>query len=221
MAPTILDPRGDVVLITTSDMGGKVEFLVQSKVLALASEVFASLFGPRFREGTALENSSSSHPAKVPLPDDSPHGMRILLSTIHHREEPPELDLEDLADLALVVDKYACQHIFRVRSTIWMEALFLGNRYLVRELPKYLGIAYAFKNPLMFAHIALGLALTTGLPWNKSTLAERLCGMPLADLVPEKICRKLTVLGQAPVRSSTNSMSQRKSTRIVTSSIDV
>jgi hypothetical protein len=92
METITMDPNGDVIFVVTevkatqstdgqhhsSTKGAtaenKVGFLVSSKVLGLASDVFGALLGPRFREGHALAQAATASQAAVelPLPDDDP-----------------------------------------------------------------------------------------------------------------------------------------------------
>ena len=58
-----IDPNGDVVLI----LNGK-KLLVSSKILSMASRVFAAMFSSQFREG--LHNATPGIIPTIPLPED-------------------------------------------------------------------------------------------------------------------------------------------------------
>ena len=183
----VLDRHADVCLVTTARDGHAVEFLASSKSLTLASEVFAALLGPYFREGQSLAEALPGSPTRIPLPDDKPDGMRILLEVLHHRPTPKRLSFDELAGLARVVDKYRCEHIFGIASTFGLRQHLRGEG-ASKSLAEYLGIAIAFRNPEMYGAVMLGLALTAGRPLHSGTAARRLKGTVLEDLVPDKTC---------------------------------
>lgn len=65
-----MDPLGDVCIVATrAGEAVPVGYLVSSRVLSLASDAFAALLGPNFREGQALARPASS-PIQMNLPDD-------------------------------------------------------------------------------------------------------------------------------------------------------
>ena len=83
-----------------------VNMLVSSKHMMLASPVFkAMLQRSTFKEGTKL---SSAGKVEVPLPDDNPTAFIIVLDVIHGRNKrvPRKMDLEMLARISVIVDKY-------------------------------------------------------------------------------------------------------------------
>ncbi|KAK3699049.1 hypothetical protein LTR37_016653 [Vermiconidia calcicola] len=49
-----IDPKGDVCFVLNAADENKVGFVVSSKVLTLASDVFSAMLSPHFREGDAL-----------------------------------------------------------------------------------------------------------------------------------------------------------------------
>ena len=191
MEKVTLDPEGDVCFVAglpdaSTESPAKIGFIVSSKALKLASGVFVGLLSPNFREGAALQQQQQSSPLEIPLPDDDPTGLRILLQVIPHQTPPERLELSELAAVALLVDKYQCQHLFRVYSTAWITGLIHG-RGADPDLLEYLGICLAFKNEELFRPVSLGVALTTGLPQNQLTVSERISQTMLADLVPNDV----------------------------------
>lgn len=54
--PMLLDPEGDVILATTPGEGAIQKVLVCSRILSLASPVFAKMLGPNFKEGQELRH---------------------------------------------------------------------------------------------------------------------------------------------------------------------
>ncbi|KAK0642145.1 hypothetical protein B0T16DRAFT_462149 [Cercophora newfieldiana] len=118
---TTIDPEGDVILHVSDDKSNR-EFLVSSKILTLASPVFAKMFGPHFQEGIALRSSQGS--STVRLEEDNPDAMGILLAALHFQTEaiPGETPGWDwLANLAVLSDKYDCNRALRPWIELWIR----------------------------------------------------------------------------------------------------
>jgi hypothetical protein len=112
-----IDPMGAVVL--TCD-GGQLQ--VSSHVLALASPVFAAMFGPHFKEGNTLATSSS---VDISLPDDDLTSMIVVCKVLHHKQEtvPDDLLTQDAtltAKLTKLCDKYDVKSKLRPMVTFWI-----------------------------------------------------------------------------------------------------
>ena len=119
------DPDGDLVLKVGS--GDEVTLIrVQSKVLRLASPVFAAMLSPRFAEGQALEDSKAivDSTTTIDLPDDDPTAMSFLCRTLHFKEDAAQRKLYSpgfLMELAMICDKYNMLRALSPWSHIWME----------------------------------------------------------------------------------------------------
>ncbi|KXG49675.1 uncharacterized protein PGRI_056430 [Penicillium griseofulvum] len=103
-----LDPDGNLIIVAKGQSPADTRrFLVSSKVLSLASPVFAKLFGPNFYEGTQVAACTCP---EVPLHDDDPAVTGALLAILHYQEpqDVPNTDAEWLANLAVHCDKYDC-----------------------------------------------------------------------------------------------------------------
>lgn len=100
-----IDPDGNVTLLIEGQ--SRARFLVSSKILSMASPVFARLFGQRFYEGTQMANLSCP---TIPLHEDDPVAMRIIIRILHYQEpkQGVSVDAESLAKLAIHCDKYDC-----------------------------------------------------------------------------------------------------------------
>ncbi|KAF2183859.1 hypothetical protein K469DRAFT_751265 [Zopfia rhizophila CBS 207.26] len=100
---TTIDKRGDVLLQLSKD-DTTFSLLVSSRTLSLASPVFEAMFNHGFAEGRKL---SSDSPRAIPLPDDDPSYMALLFMIVHMETSsiPVKLELEQLADFALLCDK--------------------------------------------------------------------------------------------------------------------
>ena len=157
MEITTIDPKGDVCLITTDDKGSKFGFVVCSKILSLASKVFAALFGPRFAEGNALVTARDA-PLNIELHDGSPQGMQLMQEFLHFCTRPETVALDDLQKLAVVVDKYQCHDIFVDQASKWMLKD-IRNDYKLETWPEYIGLAIAFRSSEVLNMMSIGLAL--------------------------------------------------------------
>lgn len=75
------DPEGDLVLLVGSEA---TPIRVSSRVLSLASPVFAAMLGPNFAEAQPLSDNVSRE-WTVSLPDDDLHAMQRLCRFLHSR----------------------------------------------------------------------------------------------------------------------------------------
>ncbi|PVH85234.1 hypothetical protein DL98DRAFT_409677 [Cadophora sp. DSE1049] len=118
----IFDPEGDLILILpcTATEVSDVRMQVSSKHLAMASPVFKAMLAHGFAEGEALRTQGK---VEIPLPDDDPEAMAVLLDIIHGRSRrvPREVSVTQLALLAIVIDKYHSHEVAEVYSDIWLH----------------------------------------------------------------------------------------------------
>jgi hypothetical protein len=78
-----LDVDGNAILDIEDLRSQKaLEFLISTKVLSLASPVFAKMFGPHFEEGHRVRRGECPH---IKLNDDDPHAMEAILRTLHYQ----------------------------------------------------------------------------------------------------------------------------------------
>lgn len=129
----ICDPAGDLVLMLGS--GDEVDMIrVHSRVLSLASPVFATMLSPRFAEGQALEDNKGTvdDPTIIGLPDDDPTAMSLICHTLHFQRDaaqrllyPPEV----LKRLAVICDKYNMSKALSPWSRIWMDTCHMENHF--------------------------------------------------------------------------------------------
>lgn len=127
-----------------------LHFLVSSKHMSLASPVFKSMLGPRFQEGSTLRSKGK---VEIPLPDDHPVAFGIVLDIIHCRlgKVPLKVDLDLLAHIAILVDKYQMVHVADVFIDIWTKALPSPPSTLEDNLLPWLAIAWVFDLSKEFA----------------------------------------------------------------------
>ncbi len=127
------DPAGDLVLKVGS--GEEATLIrVQSKVLGLASPVFAAMLSPRFAEGQNLEDNKKMVDATttIDLPNDDPASMSLLCKILHFKKDaaqrpfyPPDI----LIGLAVICDKYNMSRALSPWSYVWMDMCHKEDQY--------------------------------------------------------------------------------------------
>ncbi|KAH8600089.1 hypothetical protein B0O99DRAFT_682550 [Bisporella sp. PMI_857] len=109
IAPQIsFDDEGDALLeVADLDMVQRIPCRVSTKVLSLASPVFAKLFGPDFKEGRSIRSGQLD---PIFLEEDDAQVMKIILGALHYKgiKEIQSVDAECLASIAIHCDKYNC-----------------------------------------------------------------------------------------------------------------
>ncbi|KAG4027379.1 hypothetical protein MFRU_030g00160 [Monilinia fructicola] len=99
----------------------EIHMLVSSKHMVLVSPVFkAMLQWSNFKEGYAAKAHGK---VEVPLPDDDPDAMRILVDIVHchHKDVPRKVKLGLLTHLAVLVDKYQLHDAVQIYSDMWIS----------------------------------------------------------------------------------------------------
>lgn len=123
----------------------EIHMLVSSKHLMLASPVFkAMLQHSTFKEGDTLQTSGQ---VKVPLPDDDPTALKILLDIVHGRvrQVPRQVNLKVMTDLSVLVDKYQMLEIVELYAEIWMSTLKSSVPiFFTADLLPWLSISWVF-----------------------------------------------------------------------------
>lgn len=97
-------------------------FKVSSRHLALSSPVFQHMI-----EGGLTNNRQHQPPSltEVPLCNDDPEALLILLQAIHSqfKQVPREVDLETLTQIAILVDKYECLEVTEFLVEHWLRGV--------------------------------------------------------------------------------------------------
>ena len=119
------DPAGDVVLKLGSGDGVTL-IRVHSKVLSLASPVFAAMLSPRFAEGRSLEDKKGlfNSTTTIDLPDDDPTAMSLLCKILHYKEDAAQQafhPLDNLMKLAVICDKYNMSKTLSPWCHVWVD----------------------------------------------------------------------------------------------------
>ena len=89
---TCFDPRGDVKLLLDGAEGEEV-LIVSSKAMTLVSDPWRAMLGPKgsFREAQSQGHHGSR---EIPLHDDNPKRLSIMLHIAHLQFEQVPLNLE-------------------------------------------------------------------------------------------------------------------------------
>lgn len=144
-----LDYVGNVVLIVESESPNTARFLVSSKVLELASPVFAALFSQNFSEGGRIIEGNRP---EITLKDDDPAAMRKILRILHYKDPGDEMDAKMLAALAIHCDKYACIGALRPWINNWFTSI--GSLSPADDYGLLLLAAHFFRMPESFALVS-------------------------------------------------------------------
>lgn len=133
----------------------EIHMLVSSKHLMLASPVFkAMLQHSNFKEGDTLRSSGQ---VKVPLPDDEPAALKILLDIVHGkvRQVPRQVSLKTMTELSVLVDKYQMLEVVEIYVEIWMNTLKTSVPiFFTADLLSWLSISWVFGLADIFKQIS-------------------------------------------------------------------
>lgn len=179
------DQDGNVIIVTEDQSAvSRRRFLVSSKVLSLASPVFAKLFSPHFSEGAKVAHSSCP---ELTLHDDEPAAMGIIFAILHYQElkEMTHMTPKSLAILAIHCDKYDCVKALRPWVSTWFRDL--QSQPTVEDYGHLLLAAHFFRSSVHFSELTLKaqLDLAPGFTaeWEKC---------PILDMLPDNVTCKLS-----------------------------
>lgn len=131
----------------------ETRMLVSSKHMIHVSPVFKAMFRHEtFAEGRELAKGK----AVVPLPDDDPFAMRILLNLIHsnYRKVPRIVDLDTMTSIAILADKYELTDVLYTHSELWLKELKKTVPVsLTQDLLPWLAISCVFNMAPEFKHL--------------------------------------------------------------------
>jgi hypothetical protein len=175
------DAEGDLVLLVGSD---EIPIRVTSKVLSLASPVFAAMLGPSFAEGQALTDKDPRG-RTVSLPNDDAEALTWLCQALHFKKKFSAIvSISLMKELAILSDKYDMSIALSTWSELWLQK-FEGSIEGSDAFPEVLWISYAFHNhqafwkasrELIFQYTAEALVMAGGLLTNR-ILPDRVFGM--------------------------------------------
>lgn len=123
-----------------------------SKVLSLASPVFAALFKPHFSEGCSVLRGECP---VIELIDDEAIPMEIILRILHHQHNgfPFQVDAKLISVIAIHCDKYNCLRALRPWTTQWLSQARAEERDPV-EIGLLLLAAYKLDSSTQFASLS-------------------------------------------------------------------
>jgi hypothetical protein len=115
----VLDPHGDLRLIVGKE---EVVFRVCSRALARSSRVWNTMLYGSYGEGKGQQTGTDW---AVPLPEDDPEGLRVVLLAIHGRfpDLPTLLDRPTLFRVVVICDKYDMVEFLRPFWAGWLGKL--------------------------------------------------------------------------------------------------
>ncbi|PQE27457.1 hypothetical protein CJF31_00009080 [Rutstroemia sp. NJR-2017a BVV2] len=167
----------------------EIFMLVSSKHMMLVSAVFkAMLQHGNFSEGAALRFNGK---AEVPLPEDDPDALKILVDVIHsrHKHVPKKVDLDLLTHVAILVDKYRLHEAVELYSDIWIKGLLPTVPKSIQggdAVLQWLCIAWVFELEEEFAKMSRVL-MAEGCDSAENILRRSKWDLPIPDSVIELI----------------------------------
>ncbi|KAF4534771.1 Nuclear pore protein [Lasiodiplodia theobromae] len=126
-------------------------YVVSSKAMSLVCSAWKSMLSRNngFKEGTLVESNCA-----IPLPDDDPEALELLLNIAHMRFEriPKTLTFDDLLAVADLTEKYGAVKILRPWLKDWLKDI----EHLVKEpgYEEWLFIAWAFGEEEIFTRLS-------------------------------------------------------------------
>jgi hypothetical protein len=131
----------------------EVEMRVSSRHLILASALFKCLLKGGFPESQSL---SSTGALKIPLPDDDPNPLEIILNIIHGhvKKVPRKVDIDVLTQISVLIDKYAFHEVAEIFTDMWFENLRVNPpKTFTEDLMSWFCVSWVLSKPEMFRHI--------------------------------------------------------------------
>lgn len=114
---------GEIPVDTDEDtQPDKIQMRVSSSHLTLASPVFKRLLKGGFAESRSLDSTGT---AEVPLPEDNPQALQILLNIIHGhvKKVPRAMGIGMLTHISILIDKYCLHEVTEIFTDMWFEKL--------------------------------------------------------------------------------------------------
>ena len=141
---TILDDNGDLKLVVGGADGESTRqiFIVCSRTLSRASTVFKRMLYGQFKESASTSRAEGQW--TVHLPEDDPATMKLALAILHALFDrvPGTLDLNQLYELLILLDKWDMMLIVKPWAKIWFKKIRrIGNEQPLEEL-RYMWVAW-------------------------------------------------------------------------------
>ena len=137
-------PSGDKVLVLNN---GEINWTVSSHALRLASPVWNRMLDPDHADGISKEGLPETK--EIPLPDDDPKALRIILDAAHLQftNVPKQLDFPTLVKVAALCDKYDSAVIMKPFAKDWLSP----HRHSVTARPEAVDLGCEYEGWLMVA----------------------------------------------------------------------
>ena len=125
------------------------EVKVSSRHLALASRVFRAMFDGNFRERVQPRDHELT---KVPLPDDDPDAMMILLGVIHglNKRVSRTIDKPSFIAVTILIDKYELHESSQVYADMWFDDLWAKRSLSTPHLTDWIYVCWVLGKAMYF-----------------------------------------------------------------------
>ena len=158
------DPAGDIVLKLGS--GDEATLIrVHSKVLSLASPVFAAMLSPRFAEGKALEDNKGmvDSTTTIDLPDDDPEAMSLICRVLHFKEDAaqkPSYLHRTMVRVAQICEKYDMSRSLNLWSNTWINEIQTKPDHMSSSAKRFdrAWVSYAMGHDMSFLESTIDIA---------------------------------------------------------------
>jgi hypothetical protein len=176
-----IDPDGDIAF-ELSNPNGKTQLLVSSKVMSLASPVFARMFKSQFIEGLNTQPTPTTTRV-IALPDEDEEAFTLICNSLHYRlgSSWPTLSVTCLENVAIICNKWDLVGAMSFSSETWLSNVDYSK---TENLSKYLMVAYVLDNPCAFSSFAWSILVDqVGIP-------AQLPSGTLNDIIPVNLVCK-------------------------------
>lgn len=148
----LIDPNGDATFVVLDHATSSTcRYLISSKVLSLASPVFAALFKPHFLEGSRVVRFEQP---EIRLGDDDAKPMGVILKILHFKNDDVPLKLEPqlLSSIAIHCNKYDCHRALKPWTKHWLSST--SGVWDCEGIGQLLLSAYLFNDSASFSTIS-------------------------------------------------------------------
>ncbi|KAL2421972.1 hypothetical protein ABEF95_004139 [Exophiala dermatitidis] len=153
-----------------------IEVTVSSKHLALHSRVFRAMFNGNFREKV---QPGSQQPIKVPLPEDNPEAMMLILAIVHGftRKVPRKVSRDMLLQIALLIDKYEIDETLELFTHMWFKHLKRkSDMEKASSLSDWIYISFVTRQEVIFNQLTTRAVNISPVPQGKVALPDFIAG---------------------------------------------
>ncbi|KAI0383036.1 hypothetical protein F5Y04DRAFT_251680 [Hypomontagnella monticulosa] len=121
-APSTSPTKTQTICSSSEPNPSEYRYLVSSRHLILASKYFKTTLQGPWKEATSTD-ADGRH--TIHAHDWDPSALLVLMHILHNRPNsvPREIDLEEFAKLAVLVDYYRCHEVVSIYADIWKSKL--------------------------------------------------------------------------------------------------